>query len=532
MLFDCSFRLLQGLLFYVWRDHGRIDAMLRSIIFAGVLSAIILSCLNSPPPPDLCRVAVEGSPSTLDPRYAADAYASRILPLIFDNLMEIDASGQVAPGLAESLEMRDDLTYAARIRKGVTFHDGKPLTTRDVVYTFRYLIDPANACPTGSGLEMLASVQAEDERTVVFKLSSPFASFPLKLARPVTPAHIPGKRELADHPVGTGPYRFESFARGSRIVLRAFDDYYGGKPSIERIEFSIIANETTRMLKLRRLDLDLVLNAVPPYSLSFFQKQPDMRVIRQPGINFSYIGFNMRDPKGITSNKLVRRAIAHAIDRDAIIKTLLVGQARKADGPLAPENWAYAPGSVRYDFDPAKAERLLDEAGFKRPAPGKPRFVLSYKTSTDRLRNRIADVMAHQLEQVGIAVEKRSYEWSTFFDDIKKGNFQSFSLTWVGLMDPDIMRYIFHSSMIPPVGANRGRYSNPEVDRLLDRARIENDPQKRKELYVQAQRIIADDCVYVPLWWADDIVVTSKRLEGFKLEPGGVYTSLSKARLR
>jgi len=228
----------------------------------------------------------------------------------------------------------------------------------------------------------------------------------------------------------------------------------------------------------------------------------------------------------------VRQAIAHAIDRDAIIETLLDGQARKADGLLAPENWAYAQGLTRYKYDPEKAELLLDRAGFKRRGPGEPRFVLSYKTSTDRLRNRIADVMVHQLEQVGIAVEKRSYEWSTFFDDIKKGNFQSFSLTWVGLMDPDILRYIFHSSMTPPVGANRGGYSNLHVDDLLDRARIENDTKKRKDLYVQAQRIIADDCVYVPLWWADDIVVTSKRLEGFKLEPGGVYTSLAKARLR
>jgi len=489
------------------------------------------ACASSPPQSDICRVALEGSPTTLDPRYDTGAYATRIFPLIYTYLFEMDSTGQVIPLAAESMEQPDPLTYIVRLKKGIRFHDGAELTSKDVASTFRFIKDPANGSPSADGLDMLENVIERDPWTVILQLSKPFASFPLKLAKAICPAHRMGKDELAAKPLGAGPYKVTEYRRGEKLTLEAFDDYFGGKPQIRKIIFQIISNETTRMLKLKRGDIDLVLNGIPPYSLDFFQKDPQKKVIRKPGINFSYLGFNLQDPKRITSNILVRKAVAHAIDRDAIIKILISGQARKANGLLAPENWAYATGLTVYEYDPVKSKRLLDEAGFPNPPGNAPRFVLSYKTSTDKLRNRIAEVIAKQLQEVGIKVEKRSFEWGTFFDDIKKGNFQTYTLSWVGVMDPDALRYIYHSSSQPPRGANRGRYINPQVDALLDAARAEMDLNKRKELYAQVQKIIAEDCVVVPLWWADDIVVTQKRLEGFDLVPGGLYTSLSRAKI-
>jgi len=186
-----------------------------------------------------------------------------------------------------------------------------------------------------------------------------------------------------------------------------------------------------------------------------------------------------------------------------------------------------------YAYDPARAKALLDEAGFPDPDGDGPlpRFTLSYKTSTNKLRMRIAEVMAEQLAQVGVALERRSLEWGTFFQDVKSGNFQTFTLTWVGVTDPDHYFYVFHSSMQPPHGANRGRYVNAQVDQWLEESRLALDPARRRELFVAVQRKLAEDCVYVSLWWADNVVVHTARLRGFEIMPGGDYSSLAKATL-
>jgi peptide/nickel transport system substrate-binding protein len=227
----------------------------------------------------------------------------------------------------------------------------------------------------------------------------------------------------------------------------------------------------------------------------------------------------------------VRRAIAHAVDRDRIIRALFLGLARPAATLLAPENWAHADDVALYPYDPALARRLLDAAGYPVRADG-ARFALSYKTSTDRQGIEMADLVAEDLAAVGIRVERRSFEWGTFYGDIKAGNFQLYSLRWVGITDPDQLHYIFHSSSVPPAGANRGRYANAEVDRLLEESRRELDPARRRELLVAAQRAIAADGVYVSLWYPDDIYALAERFEGFEAYPGGQYTSLKQVRAR
>jgi len=227
----------------------------------------------------------------------------------------------------------------------------------------------------------------------------------------------------------------------------------------------------------------------------------------------------------------VRQAIAHAIDRQAIIDSSLEGLARPAGGLLAPGNWAYEGQVAQYPYDPQRAAALLDQAGLIDPdgdGPA-PRFRLSYKTSTDRLRTEIATIIVHQLAAVGIEVELRSFEWGTFFADIKSGNFQLYSLIWVGIVDPDIYHYVFHSSSLPPAGANRGRYSNPALDKLIEASRTEMDQGKRREMYSQVQKRPAEDCAYVSLWYGDNVVVHKRGLRGFVIYPGGEYTSLAAA---
>lgn len=475
-------------------------------------------------------VGLEGSPSTLDPRFAMDAYATRILPLLFDSLVTASPDGRVGPGLAGSWTIDGGTRYTFHLRDGVVFADGSPLTARDVVENFRFILDSANKCPAASSLDAVDAFDAPDERTVVITLKRPFAPFLLKLTRGIVPAARLRDPDFGERPIGSGPYVVTRFERGRAIELAA--NPHRPAPPIARIRFEVIANETTRMLNMKRGDIDLLQNNVPPHAVRYFEGVPGVVVERTPGINFSYLGFQLEDVRAITSRVEVRRAIAHAIDREAIIATLLLGQARIADSMFAPELPAHAE-VTRYAHDPARAKALLDAAGLPDPdgdGPA-PRFRLSYKTSTDRLRNRIADVIAAQLAEVGIAVEKRQFEWGTFFADIQKGNFQTFSLTWVGVIDPDHLFYVFHSSSMPPSGANRGRYRNADVDALLERSREEPDEAARQGLLREAQRRVADDAVYVGLWWMDNVIVRRGRLVGFTPYPGGEYTSLASARL-
>jgi peptide/nickel transport system substrate-binding protein len=228
----------------------------------------------------------------------------------------------------------------------------------------------------------------------------------------------------------------------------------------------------------------------------------------------------------------VRRSIAHAIDRQRLIAFALEGLGRPANGLFPPEHWAHNPSVPVYRYDPGRARALLDEAGLVDPdgAGPRPRFTLSYKTSLDKTANEVARVIAEDLRQVGIAVEVRSFEWGTFFSDVKAGNFQLISLRWIGMSDPDAFHFIFHSSSVPPAGGNRGRYRSAEADRLIERSRRELDPERRRELLFAIQELAAKDCVYASLWWLDNVVVLRKGFEGFQALPGGEYTSLAAVR--
>jgi peptide/nickel transport system substrate-binding protein len=251
--------------------------------------------------------------------------------------------------------------------------------------------------------------------------------------------------------------------------------------------------------------------------------------MRAPGTNFSYLGFNLEDP--VLSNPKVRRAIAHAIDREPIIRYLLRGLARPAEGLLPENHWAYREDLKPVPHDPDLARRLLDEAGFPNPDGGRPRFRLSFKTSQNETRIEIAEVLQEQLRRVGIALDIRSYEWGAFFSDIRKGAFQLYTLTWVGVTDPDIYHYIFHSGNVPPHGANRGRYRNADVDRLLERGRTAYAPKTRREAYGRVQEILGRDLPYVNLWHATNVAVLNRRVRGFVLYPDEDMISLKDVRL-
>lgn len=476
------------------------------------------------------RVGIEGVPSTLDPRYASDAHGVRILPLIFRGLLSKKASGELALEMAESWETPDPLTHVLRLREGIKFHDGAILSARDVVANYKYVMNPENGSPWSGSLSALQSVGAPDDSTVVFKLSEMHVSFPFQLALGILPERLASLADLGDELVGTGPYKLASGRAGEEVILEAFPESFAGAPNLKRIKFRVVSNSTTMLLEMDSGGLDLLQNAVPPYSAKFLDRNPEVKATMAPGSSYQYLGFNLEDE--ILSDVRVRKAIAHAIDRDELISFAMAGLARQASGLLPPEHWAYEPNVVGYPYDLELSKKRLDEAGRPDPDGDGPevRFTLSYKTSTDKTANEVAKIIASQLKKVGVGVEVRSFEWGTFFSDVKKGNFQIMSLRWIGLSDPDALHYIFHSESMPPNGANRGRYANKDVDAWLDASRREPNMEKRKELYSRVQKTLAEDCVYVSLWWMDNVLIMREDFEGYEPMPGGEYTGLAKIR--
>lgn len=481
-------------------------------------------------PPGEFRVGIESSPASLDPRHATDAHGVRIVPLLFNGLLKKTPDSGVGLDLATDWEQPDPLVHRLTLRPGVTFHDGTVLTSADVAATYRYVMDPDNGSPHAGSLEALETVETPDEHTVVFRLKQPYVSFPFQLTLGILPARLAGEKTLDGELVGTGSFRLEALRPGEEIVLVPFESHFDGKPALERLRFRIVGSATTRMLEVQSGGLDLLQNAVPPYAVKFLGQQRGLRVITGPGSSYQYLGFNLQD--ALLSDPRVRRAISHAVDRGMLIQYVMQGLARPATGLFTPEHWAYTADAPVYGYDPERAKALLDDAGYPDPDGEGPqtRFTLSYKTSTDKTANEAARVIADQLAEVGIGVEVRSFEWGTFFGDVKKGNFQMYSLRWVGLSDPDVFYYIFHSGSLPPSGANRGRYRSEAVDGWIEASREEFDREKRTQLYHAVQRQVAEDCTYASLWWPDNVVVIREGFTGFVPLPGGEYTSLKDVR--
>ncbi len=474
---------------------------------------------------------MESTPTNLDPRIGADAYSAHLDGLIFSSLVAHDAQMNIIPDLAERWETPDPRTYVFHLRQSVRFHDGRELTSADVKFTFDSIIAGAVKTPKRGAFRMVASTEASDAHTFVFHLREPYASFLFGLTRPsigIVPRD--STSGMSQHPIGTGPFRFVSAIRDEEIILERNPSYFGGAPKIERIRFRIAPDAIVRALELRKGSADVEINSLTPDMSATLAKEKGLVVDEQPGTPVGYIAFNFEDP--ILSHREVRQALAYATDRATLIKYLLRGQARAATSLLPPNHWAFDPGVTQYGYDPARAEQLLEAAGFHRGADG-VRFHLALKTSTDESTRLTSAAIADQWKRVGIALDLRPLEFATFYSDISRGSFQLYSLRWVGANnDPDIFEYVFSSKKIPPDGANRGRYRNPALDALFDRARVEMDQDKRKAILWQIQKIVAEDEPYINLWYPDNVCVHRTRLTDISIPPGGDYEFLDTARLQ
>ena len=341
------------------------------------------------------------------------------------------------------------------------------------------------------------------------------------LQPPVVPA---GSGDaLRTFPIGTGPYRFVEYAADDHVTLSAFEGYFDGLPNNAGLVLKVVPDDTMRGLELRRGSLDVVVNDLPPDIVHQLRREETLQSTTSPGLDFSYVGINFRDP--VLADRRVRQALGYAIDRQAIVEHLRRGLARLATGLVPSQAWAYEPDVDQFTYDPAKAQALLEEAGYRDPdgSGPLPRLRLSLICSTNEETRLQSAIIQENLRRVGIDLEVRSYEFATFYQDVLQGRFQLFSLQWVGgaLVDPDILRSVYHSSQIPPAGFNRGYYSNPEVDRVLDAAAAATSEADRRRWYSEAQRLVARDAVYIPVWNKTNVVVARRSLAGLHVGATG-----------
>lgn len=492
------------------------------------LLAATLSCAGKPDPSTVVMI-IESSPTNLDPRVGLDAQSERIDDLIFDDLLTRDAHLNVAPGLAERWEVRDPLTYVFRLHHGVKFHDGRPLTSRDVKWTFDSLLQGKIRSTKSAVYRSVESIETTDDYTVVFHLKEPFATLLWNVSDGAIGIVPYGSGdEISRKPIGTGPFRFVSAQQDQDVVLSRNDDYWGQRAHLKGVRFIVVPDTTTRALELRKGSADIAINALTSDMVLTLERDPNLAVLHAPGTVLAYLAFNLRDP--ILKDQRVRQALAYAIDRRPFLQYLLRGFARPASSVLPPESWAHNGDVPAYNHDPARARQLLEQAGY-REVNG-IRFRLTMKSSTEESTRLMAAVLQQQLRQVGIALDIRTFEFATFFSDVTHGLFQLYSLRWIGgNEDPDIFEYIFHSSKFPPNGANRGYFADPRIDALVDQARGELDQNTRKQLYAEVQRTLADELPYINLWYFDNVLVHSKRVRNLTLNPSGNYDFLKTAEL-
>jgi peptide/nickel transport system substrate-binding protein len=468
-------------------------------------------------------VGMTNSASVLDPRVGTDEASQKAHQLLFNTLVRIDPDLRIGPELAETLEQPDPLTYVARLRRGVLFHNGRELTSEDVVYTFRSFLDPKFGGRSGA-YRVLADVSPLDRYTVRFTLKESFAAFPVNLVMGIVQAGSGGANSR--RPIGTGPYKLAEFVPDDRLVLERFDEYWEGAPRNPGVVLKVVPDDTMRALELRKGTVDLVVNDIAPDVVWQMRADGRLPVVTGAGTDYAYVGVNLRHP--ILSRAEVRQALALAIDRDAIVKHLRRGLATTAVGIVPPMSWAFEPDVFQIPYDPSEAARLLDAAGYRDPDGGgpQPRFTLTLRTSTTEVYRLQAAAIQHDLARVGVRLLVRSTETLTLFRDIASGNFEVYTALFVGVTDPDMLRRVFHSAQMPPAGLNRVFYRNEEVDRLIDEAARTPDEAKRRQFYSRAQQITARDLPYIPLWYRLNVAVSQPEIRGVSLSPVADFTFL------
>jgi peptide/nickel transport system substrate-binding protein len=482
-----------------------------------------------------------GDIAGLIPNITTDGASHDVGNMMYDGLVRADKDLKYVPQMAESWTFSPDcLTLTFKLRRDIRWHDGRPFTADDVLFTYEAMINPRT--PTAYKEDFLAVKRAEVPDPYTFRVTyaQPLAKALQSWGTWVLPRHrlegyvADGKlRESPQNsrPVGTGPYRFQEWKSGEKVVLVANPDYYQGRPYLSRVVYRIIPSQGTIFLELKAKGVDLAGLTAIQYARQTeypaFRKA--YRKYRYPSSAYTYFGFNLKDPR--FADRRVRQAFAHAINKQELIDGVIMGFAREATGPLRPGTWAYTDKVKRYPYDPERAKALLAEAGWKdrdgdgvvEDKDGKP-FAFTIRTNQgNEERKKVAEIIQQRLKEIGVSAEIQVIEWASFIKEfIKKKRFETIVLGWGVGTDPD--QYgVWHSSQTGPDQLNHISYANPEVDALLDRGRASCHQAERVASYHRFQGVLAEDQPIIFLYFRDALPVVSSRVRGIVPGPAGIF---------
>ncbi|MCK4910015.1 MAG: peptide-binding protein [Thermodesulfovibrionales bacterium] len=479
----------------------------------------------------------EGSsagPKRLLPMLTGDTTSSGISGMVFSGLVRYTPELTLTGELAQSWEFSPDcreLTF--HLRENVKWHDGKDFTSADVVFTYDTVTDPNTPTPYGSIYGPVKDVRATDPYTVKITYKEPFAPAVEAWGLGIVPKHLlsgtnVGESELNRKPIGTGPYRFKQWDTGQKVVLEANQDYFEGTPGIDKYIMRIIPEQSTQLLELRSGGLDHMgltpsqykLETEKPQFKNYFNKY------RYPVPVFTYMGYNLKDPR--FADVRIRRAMTHAINKEELIKGVLLGLGKPANGPFHPDSWAYNPAVKDFNYDPEKALALFAEAGWL-PGPdgllakdGKPFSFTVITNQTNEQRLKTAQIISERLKAIGVQMKIETREWQAFLHKhVHTRQFEAIIIGWRLGFDPDLYD-IWHSSKTGEREFNFVSYANDEVDRLLIEGRQSCDQEKRKAIYNRIHELITEDQPYTFLYVPDATPILHKRFKGVKESPIGI----------
>ncbi len=470
----------------------------------------------------------------LDPADIDDGESVKVCNQIFETLVTYaKQSAELVPLLATSWEQSEDgKTWTFHLREGVTFHDGTPFDAGAVVFSLDRHVDPDNpyrfkgAFTYSSNYRVIETMEAVDPHTVRFRLKEPSAVFLANLAMfpasIVSPAAVKEKgADVQRNPVGTGPFRFVKWVPAEKIVLEAYPDYWGEKPELGGVIFKPVKENAARLQQLKRGEIHMMDN----FSFSDIEPivdDPDLVFESVTGMNFAYLAMNNTHPP--FDKRKVRLAVAHALDKKKLIQLAVFGYGATGPNPMPPSVWGYHDGIEDYPHDPDRAKALLEEAGFPdgfetelwampNPRPYMPR------------PKEAAQIIKQDLAAVGIEAEILSPPWNTYLDKVQSGEHPLCILGWTtDNGDPDnfLWQLLSKENAVKGASQNVAFYRDDEVSEILDRAKSELDPGKRKALYEKAQERIHRDAPMIPLLYLPQMIAHRKEVEGYTVHPIGV----------
>lgn len=451
---------------------------------------------------------------TLNPQDSGDLYSTRVIFNIFDRLVERDENLNFIPGLAESWTQVDENTLIFHLRKNVKFHQGQNFTSRDVKYT----IEKVKNNPKVQDLfEAISEVDTPDLYTVVIKTKEPSGSLLYHLthvsASIINEEYTEKIKNTHYIPNGTGAFIFNEWLVGNKVVLKRNIDYFKGVPKIDTIEIKGIPEENSRVIGLETGEVHIA-TEIEGIGRNVLNHNPMIKLKELSSLNGLYLGMNTSN--GPLANTDVRKAIAMAIDRDAIIDYFLMGSVEKANSFLAPGVFGYSKTAKTHEYNKEFAKKLMEKSGYKN-------ITLTLTTNNNELRKQMCEIIQAQLNEIGINLKVEILEWGTFLSHTGQGKTDMFMLGWAsytGDADHSLTQMI-HSSKKGDQG-NRTFYTNPKVDDLLIKAKKEIKSEKRAEIYKEIQDIVNNDVPILPIYFALANAGVRKEVKGFIQTPTNI----------